>query len=741
MLLAGMTLALAGGASVASPVTVQIVGGEPATIVRIEAKSTVGELARTVTLANGRTALFELTPGAAWELTASAAGFWASPVDLREHPGKEATISLWPAGVLMAAVRPPAATKAPSGVEIRLTRSERALGPRREPPDVEFSCPVGDISAVMCAVPAGLWDIRVKAPGYVPRYFWGRELRANEKLTLGDIDLKAGSSILGRLTTEDGSADPHSARVTLTPAPQANAGSANIPTQLQRLGVSTVINQFGYFQFDGVAPGSYVILATQMGFEGQAAIELAQQQVLELREPLVMLRPLQIGLAIDPPTDPIGGRWTVVLMGVRNGNLETISEGLAAEDGAWLSQGVTAGQYTVQVRSGTNSLAWKTLEVSRDIHDFEIELQFIVADGKVEIRDEPFAADLWFGGRHGEERVQAQADEDGRFSVVLPHDGQWKVDVKGLKRRVDARGLEVTVKPTRNSRRAEIVISLPSTLIRGFVRDASMRPVEGATVTLVPLDGSGRVNTIITDVLGVFEVEGAPEGTFSIEATAGVKASERKELMVSEDLTPPELELILRDRRQLTGRVTSWSGPVAGAWVLAIPMTAGGGLAAMATPQARTDADGAFRVDLPPDAARLRFVVTMPGYTLAMKTVQLSDGMTSTGIALDQVGGRVELERSQFDAAGLLPIVMIDGQPTDVPLLEMWSRAHANSGSSPQLLVVDAMPPGEYQYCFLKSDEAMLVFAGAAYPSATACNSGSLAANSTLRLSQPRPTH
>jgi len=252
----------------------------------------------------------------------------------------------------------------------------------------------------------------------------------------------------------------------------------------------------------------------------------------------------------------------------------------------------------------------------------------------------------------------------------------------------------------------------------------------------VPVGGSARAVSSESDVLGNFSIRGQAPGSYSVEARKEHAVSERAQVVLQEDLTPPDLNLVIRPRSSLKGRVASWSGPVAGAWILAFPMTSNGTLAVMMAPQARSGLDGEFEMELPPDTVNVRLITTALGYTLSATTVPLASRDQSASISLDQNEGTLELARPE-PGSGKIPFILANGQPIDLPYLELWARAHTPNPSNEISLVIQGMPAGSYAYCSLTPDEAMLVFGGAASPGARACTEGQLGAGGSLRLGRP----
>lgn len=739
-----LALATSAGAS-ATRLAVQIVGGMPATQVRLEASTPSGSsIVRSLVLREKRRITLRLVSEGHWSLQATAVGFWSPSLSLQQDTSS-VTLTLWPAAEIALRIEQPDGLPLPEALDLRLSPPGGGPTPAGQPPEAEIPCPVDEDGSVVCAVPAGRWDIRAKCAGFVPHYFWDAPIAAGERAELGQLALREGVSLLGRVVTEAGAADPQRATVTLQPDVDRDTGSPETPRPLsERLAASSEINEWGYFQFDSVAPGAYRITARQPGFEATSTrVVMSAERDEELSDPIVLLRLLSLGLSVDPPSDLAHEPWHIELLAIRSGNLTTITEGDADEEGRWQSPPVAAGRYTVNVTGRTgNSFAWEEFDLARGAEEHVIDLAMVPVQGEVRIGDEPFAAKLWFGGRSGGVHVAADADSEGQFTLVLPRSGRWVVDIQGIDRNVDVAKWNVTVEPTRENHPAEVVITLPDTVIHGDVRDDSMQPVAGARVTLVPLNRSVGPLAVESDILGDFEIQGQPPGTYMVQATDGGKSSEPLEVILEEDMVPPRLELILAERRRLAGKVISASGPVAGASILGFPINLQGGLGATQTPQARSGMDGSFHLDVPGDTTQVRLVVMALGYALHVSSAQVTEEQDPFLVVLDQAAGRLQIPtpRVAADEQGTpkVPLLMINGQPFDASLLPRWAQAHDAAASTEETLAVDAMPPGAYAYCQLAPEEALLVFSGAAIPAADACSEGHLAAGGVLALTGPR---
>jgi len=724
----------------AAPVLILVEGGEVGSALRLHAVSAAGEeWEATEAIPEDRQLSLPLDASAGWRVAPESDGFWAAPVEVVESP---TVVRLWPAAEYDFQMVPPKATVAPSDVALRFSRAESVVGSAADQPiEAEVRCRPERTGRVKCPGPAGTWDLRLKSAGYAASYLWNRRAAGGGTVDLGRILLIPGASLLGQVATEEGPADPELAQVTARPRAQHDVGGLGAPAGLEKKEVSVRVNPWGYYSFDALPAGAYEIAATQEGFEETSVpVELRAGEDIELRDPIVLVRPLHLNVRIRPAVDSGGVPWTVVLRAERPEGWTDLARRAASDEGEWRSPELRPGSYWISVESGEgNSMASEQLELQRGSEAHLLEMDLLEVVGTLKLGDSELAGDLWFGGRHGAVRVHAQADAEGEFTLVLPRSGTWQVDVRSDTARVTATGVEVDVERPRSGKAAAIEIDLPDTELRGTVRDSRGSPVEGARVTLVPVGAPASVAFAESDVLGGYSIRGQAEGTYSIEAKKGRASAERVQVQIDEELSPTELDLVLKEGKQLNGIVLAGGAPVGGAWVVGLPLTSGGSLAAMAAAQARTDMTGAFDLELPESAASVRVFSGMAGFTLSLAHVALTDLGETVELSLDRPGGRLELGRFAPGPTpdGRIGLVLVDGEPIDLALLDLWSKSQDPNPSTETLLVVGGMPAGAYSYCLLEVQEALLVIGGSAYPKAEACTSGVLAPNGTLRLGLP----
>lgn len=194
-------------------------------------------------------------------------GYWA-PEQLIVPAGKgedEIAFRLLPTGILKAKIEPPRGGVAPSELSVRFRPAPGAANKTDLPEEATLSCPVKE-GIWTCAVPAGRLDLRIKSGGIIPLHFWGTEVQAARVKDLGVLSLRPGASVAGWIDMEDGGGPLQAVRIELAPQ---GMGLPDLPADYERmrsLAQETRSNERGFFQFEGVKPGSYVVKVSTDGF-------------------------------------------------------------------------------------------------------------------------------------------------------------------------------------------------------------------------------------------------------------------------------------------------------------------------------------------------------------------------------------------------------------------------------------------------------------------------------------------
>lgn len=679
-----------------------------------------------------------------------SAGTWSEPQTVPPDPAWRLPLrfELFPAGFLAGRIEVPAGEKPPSPFEVELRfgpvpapavpgRVAPPAAPKAAPRAVVL-CPVLD-GRFRCAVPARSLDFRTRVVGFMPAYHWGVEVAAGQVRDLGTWALRRGASVVGRVETE-GSAPLAGCRVRL--APQRAGSLPGNPSddalvtdeRLTRLTQEVGVNHRGFFRFADVSPGSYEVEASQDQLVPARVfpVEVRAGLEAEIREPLVLARPVAIEVVVEPQLDPYGERWTVRLWPWRqeSGRPRGNSwEGPASTDGRWAQEGVAPGSYYLSVVTGETRWHGERVEVEAGGPPVFLRIPLVEVRGEVRLGSDPLAATLWFGGLTGNPRVRFDADEKGRFEGALPKEGTWMIEVDfGIPgvRRVPLRPVEVKRSPGR--RFARVTLAIPDTVLHGEVVDEQGRPLPGAQVITAQV-GAMSVGFVpsrgdfLTDAEGKFEVRGFEPGPINLRARSPGRSSGWVPVSLEEGRSPPRLRLVAAREVELRGRVSSARGPVPGALIISWP---GLGGAAMAdTAEAVTGPAGEFSLRLPGGVSIAELMVLAPGFALRMMRMPVSS-RSPVNLTVDPAGGTLVLPKE----GGLL----VHGGmwlPADA-LLELWTNLHGPGAGDRRR--IPSLEPGEYAFCEQEASVALRL--GGAVPEGL-CSSGSLVPFGELTLAPP----
>ena len=729
------------------------------------------------------TAALPLEPGFAWALFVSSERSWSPQhVVLVEQAGGEGTLAVWPRGSLRGEIqgtgearpeqgRPtssasetaetsaatPASGELPATLRLRFESVPgSARGTRAgsaEVPRTEIDCPIEPEGSFSCPVPAAALDLRLSVGDLIPVYRWGVDVPPWEEADLGVLRFERGASLAGWVEVAGGTLDAENATVRVAPQTAGPARRREERQRRLRTIRESAVDRRGFFQVRGMRPGAYVVSATQPGFavtrRGPVEVEPAGETYL--RDPLVLTPPLTLEVWIDPPLDPSGEPWALQI--ARLGELAPGSEEVevsadAAPDGSYALGGLSPGRYVVRVFGpGGEPLVWREVDLDRSTAPEWITVEVVEVDGTLRLGDEPLAGRVVFGGESGGVRVAMEADEEGTFRGTLPRDGGWRIDVTAEDPRVRRR-LWRRIEAVDGQ--ADVDLRLADTRIAGRVVDDRGHAVAGAVVKLLELEEAATPIWDRSADEGSFELHGVEEGLVHLDATAvDGRVSDRRVVQVSEERHVEDVELVVRERETVAGRVVSPAGPVVGARVVAMVRRGGVATPFAVTPQATSGLDGRFELELPPGTDGLDLVVHPPGYAL---TVRRIEPLPEEGIEVEveEHGGTLVIhgynppEGPEGIPPNSFPLVLHDGIALGGGTLGNWIETSGRDSpwwrSEP--LVVPAMPPGGYAVCRPDFSALFRAFALGEDPApvlSASCVRGFLPPYGELELRAPQP--
>ena len=683
----------------------------------------------------------DLAQETSWRLEVKAPGFWAPDVLLtvNEAP-REVSVRLVPTVVLRALVEIPAGSDAPTHLNVRFRSPGRRPDGRRAVDD-SVDCPVLQ-GTWRCDVPVGKFDLRLRARGFVSHYFWEREFGPRSTLSLGTLQLVPGASISGWLVTDDDSPLQPGVRVVASPQIHQVVGP-RAAARHRSLEVSAPVSDRGFFQLEGLPPGAYVLEAKQEGFVPYSSLPvvLAENSETELDEPLMLSRPSELLVSVDPAVDAKGDAWTLTL--VSPADTEPVGVGRTDPVGAWSKSALKPGAYILTVTDSSGSrLASEDIIIDGPVIKHWIQIGYVEIDGRVTLGGAPLAAKVAFGGISGRTSIKMDSDEEGRFEGLLPRAGAWPVDIKSLSADVFRRLRAVDVETRAGSSRASVVIELPGTRLEGEVVDPDGHGLTGVTVMAMPVrrkpgEPAEQPSYAQTDTGGLFSFEGFAAAMYRLQAARRVGEEKKKEMsspvevVLSEEDPFQSVRLVLGQPAVLRGRLLSAAGGVPGATIIARPQTATLGVY---LPSAHSGPDGRFELSLPEDTLSAELTVMAAGF-LFFRQVIAVDAQGEVPIQLEQQGGGTLVIRpdpQREPGRWYSHLTRSDGMRLDFGALSRWSTIN-QAPLAGETIEIPRMPSGHYSVCWPLSLGERLE------GREQDCTEGYLSANSRLEIAQVRP--
>ncbi len=687
-----------------------------------------------------------------WQLQASAPGYWSQGAEVVVAGQAPASLrlALWPAASLRGEILTADGEMPPHALEVRLSAmptpaddptAPPASLPRAQPSPsrAELRCQV-DEGTWSCLGPAGLFDVRLEAAGYTPRYRWGVSLKAAESTDLGRTDLRRAASVFGRAVRKDGSNPPGPCRASLRAnaerrgAPDSDAESA----PQGQTNFSVPLSQLGYFQVVGVAPGTYLLAVECQAASGMR--ELSVQADTETRiDPPLLLEELTLDISITPKADPDGRPWQLTVEATAPRLLRIADNASTSADGRWVRHGLMAGTYGVTVNS-SDGTPWlqQPFELGARSGPLSLRLAYVRVAGRVVLGTQPVRARLLFlNDAAAGAPVTLASDDHGSFQGLLPvppgvQQTSWTVEAQTARPPINRRLEDVSVPSAAAGARAWLELALPTIAVRGTVVSEEGKPQSGTQVTFE--DAGGARTTTNTDSTGGFQLPDLPPGKYTAVAESFDGVSDRAALQVLEG-SESELKLTLKSYKPIPFYVVSSQGPVSGA---AVQVWISPGVPRFFT---RTDADGRFDVKLPNGTAEVGLTVGAPGFALKLTRLPISSGSdappNANTITLDASAGTLVLDLRPTESAldsPAVPYLVHNGAIQDAGTLAGWGTDQAGASGGDGPAVVDAIEPGGYALCFVADPADLAAIWQGALPS-DRCHAGSLQQGGTLSLS------
>ncbi len=650
-------------------------------------------------------AVMLLEPGNRYRVVLEGAGIWAPPFSMEGFP-QSGALSLAASGTGEVKARLVNSTghpleSWPGRVRVRFQLEESPL-------DVPVSstferdCPVtageGGQRWLACELPEGVLNLRFEAEGFIPSYRWALRVVPGGSIALGDLPLEIGASIVGTVVRADGTS-ARAAKLVLEPTVGGAGARAALGTRMEALEFRSESGERGWFQLRGVPPGSYELEVRIPGYGSLQVPRLIVSEPLELRldEPLVVPWFPAATVSVEPAAARGGTPWKVRLFqsGAQSREASTDASGAA------LFPLLPAGDYLAMIEGEGDFCTTRPVSLSPENPSVSVDLERVPVVGRITLDGAPLAASLYFGGRHGSESVSMEADRHGEFVGILPREGNWRLEVRSEEPKVRWMSRDVPVEIDSGLGAAELLIELPGTSITGRAIDPDGAPASSAQVILQPEFPEGGVTQTETEADGSFAFVGQGFGGYQIQAVgSGHRQSGVERLQLSGDRPDATVELVLRDQRQVRGRVVSPEGQgIPGARLEAV-LADGAMTSNFLIPTASTDAAGNFALDLPSGGSWSGVAILAPGYALAVEPIPPESVGSRWTIPVTQGGGGTLVLTGLAGSAGrAFPRVSLNHLwLLDYGLLASWALLEGTE-ASPDSLVLPDLPSGSYRIC------------------------------------------
>ncbi len=711
----GCLLALAAASGVTAELAVHVhadVGAEPALVAHVEAQTTDGSVSRIVEVPVNGAATLDVDPGAVWEVSAAADGLWARPETLFvPETGASVTLRLLRTGELRGTLVGSGTEPSPSTVKVRFSSSGTA-----RTTEGSVACPVTR-GAFSCAIPEGTWDLRLRVQSFVSWFVWGASVQPGTSLDLGKLTLRRGASVVGVVKALDGPGLDRSCKVRLLA--QHGALDQQDISRHEKSALEVSPDARGFFHFEGVQPGRYLLSAEQRGYAEARVfpVDVVESSETALVHDVELMKPLTFDLSLEPPEDPYGEPWEVTLVdeGGDRAIRSVVVSGDRAVGGLWSREGMRPGRYTLRVFDSQNSMwAAKELELQPADRYLSVEIPMVDVEGEVSLGGEPIAAEISLSPAEGRRdlapSVTLTSGSDGVVRGVLPFEGVYEALVRAVDPHLSKWVSAVEVSKLDGAPVARFSVALAGSAVKGVVVDEREQPVADAEIRVYNRDVMRDLTSARSNDEGEFVVLALEEGEYTVFAQQGERRS-REALLSLGDTEPAPLKLVLESQSDLKGRVVDSSGNgVAGAAIMV------GGASFTAGGQATAGLDGRFSLPVPGESLDLMFLVHAPGYAFHGERRHVARG-DEILLRLSQIGSGITL--SNLEAAhesGKLAVLLRGGAILAEGILRMWATTNGVQTADPDQLLVPMMEPGPYQVCAAPISVLHAVLSGAGQP-------------------------
>lgn len=643
----------------------------------------------------------DLSRDRSWKLQIEAPGYWAQSVSLEAGVALEPVeLLLLPAGIVSGKLRAPENGTLPAVLTLKMSVPPPRQGEKRSPiPTADLPCPIID-NAFHCTLPAGALDLKLQVGNYTPHYFWTAEITAGKPTDLGTLQLRSGGSLAGWVEVA-GRYDANQPPAVELKPPMMGASFNPREEERQSLrAVTTKVNERGFFQLVGLAPGGYLLTASTLGFamaEPLVVDVLAERETL-LDEPIALQPMHPLVVYVEPPTGPEGAPWQVQA-GKERATIpvvDILAKSPASPEGFWRSQELAPGTYRLSISDGGGSIWYEEeAQLGAAGSPLHIEIPLIPIAGRVTRAEEPLVAIVSFGTTQGRPDIRLATNEDGEFAGYLPREGEWPVELIFGEQHAIVQAVEpVQIEKPAGGEPAHVEIELPDTELVGLVVEGEARVAGAGILVLRSTEQGGRRREAMlqTGEDGGFSLSGLSEGELQLRAESFEKSSAWTIIQLQEGRKGPPVVLRLAEHVKISGQVLSPAGPVGGANVVGVPGGMSTDLAFWA--QTVTAADGSFTLQVSADARWLDVIVVPAGLPVRLARVNVANKKDQPPLIL-------QLSAQGGDLLIGQPVATPDPNVAPEPLLLSYDKATIDARALLKLLAFRRLEADEKGLTFL----------------------------------------
>jgi hypothetical protein len=415
--------------------------------------------------------------------------------------------------------------------------------------------------------PQGTLDLRFMIDGYAPTYQFG--VAARRATSLVPVTLVRGGSVAGR--TRDAVSGIVASTALLALRRNSPVPARTQPEDAGRdllLSHATKADENGFFQFRGVAPGRYWLVAesgrhapTELGVE----VEVEAESYLDD----VWLQPYRtVDIHVSPARDPSGRAWTVALRSLAarlRQDLQGWARAATDVEGIVGFARVTATPHEVEVVTANGEVLYTEVHVlPPEGEPLAITVPLVAVEGRVRRGTSPVAGARVMLSAGEADDLSFVTDERGRFNGWMRRPEEV-VHVELVLAAGGGRSLAVTPEFVLDDR-IRLDIDVGNVALAVTVVDERDTPVAGARVLAVTNEKTSVAGRGSTDREGTVLLEPLTSGRYVVNAISPDKGTSDRVAVELPAEGSVNLTLVLRATHDVPLHLESPAGvPVAGA--------------------------------------------------------------------------------------------------------------------------------------------------------------------------------